>query len=212
MVVVQIDSENRLEPTKEEVEAGEGFIPRQVSLSVKKVLWSRSGTPALAPTSMTWTSGGWVFQGTMEQPLRRDSVPWLIPGHTYLVPITFTALSPNSSERATWIPLGSENAMPFDGGVVGRGEKIMIGSTTYNGSKPTGETAMRDFAWSKTAAEITAKHNNSQPDPAAEKYMNLSPIDRYAAVQETSGGGDNPDPREKQGSGSIPTKPTGEPS
>jgi hypothetical protein len=150
MVVVQIDGDKRLEPTKDEVEAGEGFIPRHVALSVKKVLWSRSGTPAKAPTSMTWASGGWVFHGKVEQPLRRDGVPWLIPGHSYLVPITFTALSPNSSDKAAWIPLGSENAMPFDGGVVGRGEKIMIGSTAYNGSNPTGETAMRDFAWSKT--------------------------------------------------------------
>jgi hypothetical protein len=133
-------------------------------------------------------------------------------GHSYLVPITFTALSPNSSDKAAWIPLGSENAMPFDGGVVGRGEKIMIGSTTYNGSDPTGKTAMRDFAWSKTGAEVAAKLNDTQPDPAAERYMNLSPIDRYAAVQAKSGGGDNPDPRENQGPGIIPTKPTGEPS
>jgi hypothetical protein len=40
--------------------------------------------------------------------------------------------------------------------------------------------------------------------------MNLSPIDRCAAVQAKSGGGDNADPREKQGPVSIPTKPTGE--
>jgi Aldo/keto reductase family len=38
--------------------------------------------------------------------------------------------------------------------------------------------------------------NNTQPDPAAEKYMKLRPIDRCAALQPRSGGGDNPDPGE----------------
>jgi hypothetical protein len=57
MVVVQIDGEKRLGPTKDEVEASEGFIPRHVALTVKEVLWSRSGTPAQAPTTPSRRSG-----------------------------------------------------------------------------------------------------------------------------------------------------------
>jgi len=41
--------------------------------------------------------------------------------------------------------------------------------------------------------------------------MNLRPIDRYAALRPKSGGGDNPDPGENHGPGTIPTQPTSEP-
>lgn len=105
LVVVHVDSEKRLRPTIDEIEAKEGFIPRQVTLTVKSNVWSRPGTRSRTPTTMKWTSGGWAFSGSKEQPLRLDGVPWLLTGHDYLVPITYTALTPNSVDKATWIPL-----------------------------------------------------------------------------------------------------------
>jgi hypothetical protein len=122
------------------------------------------------------------FHGSKEQRLQLDGVPWLIPGHDYLVPITYTTLTPNSPEHPSWIPMGSKNAMPFDSGKIGNGEQILIGGAPYRGRNPSGETPMRDAVWGTTGADAAAVLTTARPDPAAAKYMNLLPIDRVAAV------------------------------
>jgi hypothetical protein len=163
LVHIHVDNEQRLRPTKDEVEAGEGLIPRAVSVTVTETIWSRPGNVPMPPTTITWSSGGWVFHGNKEQRLQSDGVPWLDPGHDYLVPIAYTTSTPNSSEDPSWIPLGSQNAMPFDNGKIGNGEQLLIGGTPYNGRNPSGITPMRDAVWGMTG--LTLSPCSARPDP-----------------------------------------------
>lgn len=209
LVKIHVTDEKRLQPTKDEVDAGEGMIPRQVTATVDEVFWSRPGTTEPSPTAVTWTSGGWIFHGKHEKEIQVDDTAWLKPGRDYLVPISYTSLSPGGEYAASWIPLGSKNTMPFDDNVIGRGDIITIDGAIYNGSNPHGETPMRDSVWGKGSQDVVATLDNTKPDPAAKDYMDLSPIDRYAAVVRAADKGDRPD---SPGLG-IPTiTPTSQPS
>ena len=58
LVEITILDEQRVEPTPDEIEAGEGMIPRVVRASVVRTWWSRPGTKEVAPTVLVWNSGG----------------------------------------------------------------------------------------------------------------------------------------------------------
>lgn len=196
LVEIQIDTEKRLEPTKDEIEAEEGLIPRVVTATVVSTLWSRPGTKATAPSTVTWGAGGWVFEGDKQQELRLDGVPWLVVGHRYLVPIAYTALVADTSDPPRWIPLGAKNAMPYDNQIIGHGEEILTGGESYKGSDPSGETDVRDLVWGKNGDDAAEILRATSPDTAAAKYMNLSAINRYTAVLRDTYPPESPDPRE----------------
>lgn len=183
VVVVHVDREKRLPLTEEESKAEEGLEVRKVDLTVSSVVWSQPETKREAPTRLTWSSGGWIMHGDAEQVYSRDNVPWLVVGHDYVVPIAFTTLNSEAPpEEARWIPVGSENAIPADGGELGAGETIMINDEPYEGKSPDGSTPMRDSVWGRDFRSIADILGRAKVDPAARRYMDLMPVPRYEAV------------------------------
>ena len=196
LVSVSVISEQRIAPTAEEVAAGEGLIGRQVTLSTGPVLWSRSGAPAAVPATLTWDAGGWNFHGDSERPLHYDGVPSLIPGQRYLIPVTYTALTPGGTK--TWLPLSGTAMLPFDDGVIGHGEVIKSRNAEYKGNS-SGETPLRDSVWGQGPQALVATLRATPPDPAALKYMSQDAAARYQSVVRDAAGGSTgtPGPGEK---------------
>jgi hypothetical protein len=197
LVQIRVVSERRVPPTKEEQDAGEGIIGREVTVTREAVLWTRPGAKEEAPGSIVWAAGGWNFHGKDERPLHFDGVPSLLPGHRYLVPIVHMALSLDGSGTPTWLPLSGTAMLPFDDGVVGDGEQITDFRGTYDGHSG-GETPMRDSVWGKGARAVVEALTTTEPDPAAAPYMSKVPRARYeAAVRGTDTVLPAPGPGEK---------------
>lgn len=127
VLVVTVVDETRHEPSRIEIERGEGLIGRSVTLRVDEVLWSAPDSPQPAPaTTLTLPAAGWVFNnnngtGTVKFVLRNSSR--LDDGHTYVKAIEWMD-DPCSDEpdQGKWVGLGSGDSVPFDEGILGSGE------------------------------------------------------------------------------------------
>lgn len=185
LVQVTLTGERALEPSEEEKAAGEGFVPRVVSVHVDNVLWSRSGAPA-APATMDWDLDGWTFHGDTRTPLRLDGEPSMAVGDTYVVPITYLSLTDTVS-AAGWSPLSAESILPYADGTLGAGATVV----GYSGpaSDPSHATEVRDAAWGQPASDLVATLNATAPAAAAAPYMNQPPDVRYqnASLSDTAG-------------------------
>lgn len=197
LVRVHIDSEQRIAPTAEELQAGEGLIGRQVSLTIEETLWSRPKAPTTVPKTLVWDAGGWHFKGETEQPLQYSGVPLLEPGHTYLVVINYGPMSLDGTGPSQWMPLSGTAMLPFDDNTIGKGEKIPLDDgTTYAGMSHKGETAMRDSLWGATAQTAITTLKQTAPDPKAAQHMDKNPVQRYNAVLEATTPKQTPGPGE----------------
>jgi hypothetical protein len=141
-VVVATPVDERVEPpTAAEVDRGEGLVGRTVTLRVDDVLWSRGDPDRPAPQTMSWDAWGWTFEGEPDNRGRvvGEGTPRVELGHTYLLAIVWeeARCSPGDPRQpAGWQGLGAASTVPFDGGVVGRGE--------YEGRVRTLEEARAD--------------------------------------------------------------------
>lgn len=128
VVVVSATGEREIAPAAQEVERGEGTVGRTVTLSVDKVLWSRSDARRPAPDVWEYSAMGWQFlDGDTEKRTKMALVdqPRVELGHRYVMAITWeeAACSPgDAAEPAQWRGLGEGSELPFDGGVIGQGE------------------------------------------------------------------------------------------
>jgi hypothetical protein len=175
LVVVTLTGEQAEPATAEEIAAGEGFIPRDVSVHVDKVLWSRPDAPA-APATMDWSLDGWTFHGDARTPLRLDGEPGMAVGDTYVVPVTYLSQTATVG-AAGWSPLSPDSILPYADSTLGSGAAV-IG---YSGpaSDPSHETAVRDAVWGQSVSDLVATLNATAPDAAATPYMNQPPDVRY---------------------------------
>lgn len=107
--VVRVTRETAGEPDPEE-----DYIPRRVTATVTRVVWSRPGAPRL-PEEITLRVNGWytTLWGGREE-ATREGAPRLEPGHTYLVGLV------GLGEGVELI--GDDAALPYDAGTFGRGE------------------------------------------------------------------------------------------
>lgn len=127
VLVVVPEEEIQVEPSKEELDRGEGIIGRRVSLSVVKILWSRADA-LVAPTRFDWDAFGWAFtNGNLESRTRMGQTgsPRIELGHQYIVALVWeeARCSPGDApEPAQWRGLGAAGVVAFDGGVIGQGE------------------------------------------------------------------------------------------
>ncbi|MFE9171126.1 hypothetical protein ACFYNZ_16640 [Streptomyces kebangsaanensis] len=129
VVVVRPTSDREIPATEEENEAGEGYIGRSATLAVDKVLWSRSGAPAV-PRSLTLDVAGWAFKDDQRQEFAVHDTPRLETGHTYIVALA-------RLDDGTWSILGSGASLPYDGGVIGNGESE---GNTVEAAKPASKS------------------------------------------------------------------------
>ncbi|CAM5227208.1 hypothetical protein [Streptomyces griseomycini] len=107
--VVRVTREEAGEPDPE----GD-HIPRTVTATVTRTVWSRPGAPRL-PEEITLRAKGWytTLRGGREE-AAREGAPRLEPGHTYVVGLT---------RLGSGVQLiGDDAALPYDAGTLGRGE------------------------------------------------------------------------------------------
>ncbi|MEV8378027.1 hypothetical protein AB0P21_35135 [Kribbella sp. NPDC056861] len=128
VVVVSVTGEKALQPTRTELDRGEGLIGRKVALTVDKVLWSRKDAARPAPRAWEYNAAGWAFsEGKPEQrtPVALHDRPRMEKGHQYVIALAWDGprCSPGEAvEAGRWMGLGEGSELPFDGGVIGQGE------------------------------------------------------------------------------------------
>ncbi|MDX3433950.1 hypothetical protein PV664_34320 [Streptomyces sp. ME01-18a] len=127
VVVATPLSEAEIAPGTTEVDRGEGLIGRNVTMRVDKLLWSSPQPAAPAPQTYSRQSSGWVFQDTVDN--RREFAlhdrPRIEPGHSYIIALHWEPArcsEGDEPEPAQWVGLGAGSNLPFDDGVIGKGE------------------------------------------------------------------------------------------
>ncbi|UBU10361.1 hypothetical protein [Nonomuraea gerenzanensis] len=157
-------------PDEEDIAAGEGYIGRSVRLTVNKTFWSRTSadgwTPA-PPTSFPLNVVGWQFTGETRTELVVEGAPRVEAGHTYLIPIAHEA-------DGTWAPIAAQAILPYDRGVIGRGEA--------KGVVPGEETPAQLALQSKDETALAATLASARPDPLVAQYASLDPDARWEKV------------------------------
>ncbi|MEU3660314.1 hypothetical protein AB0E77_11185 [Streptomyces sp. NPDC032940] len=90
------------------------YVPRTVTATVTRVIWSRPGAARL-PEELTLRAHGWytTLWGGREE-AAREGAPRLEPGHTYVVGVVATA-------RGAEL-IGDDAAVPYDDETLGLGE------------------------------------------------------------------------------------------
>lgn len=170
----------REEPTSDERTAGEGLAVRFVTLDLAEALWAAPRARPW-PKSLDVPSGGWVFG--VDRPERRlrvaDSVDYWV-GHQYLLPLTY-----DESVGLPWQPIYASAVLPFDDNVVGRGEPLLdADGKPIDGSRS--KIPARSRLWGMAMDQVRELLASTRPNPIAEKYSELPPLQRYSKVQEAA--------------------------
>lgn len=173
-MVAKLASEAQVPLTEEEA-AGEGFQDRVLTFQLGKTLWSREVAPE-APAELKISVDGWTVKNEKRTPLRFEGEPQLLPGHTYVLPITYLSQG-RLVDTPTWIDLSVTAIIPADDGELGQGDRI-VGERSAVVSSLLGKPI---------SAATTLLEKTPLPDEAA-PYMGLPPTDRLTAIAKVRGG------------------------
>ncbi|MDA2812013.1 hypothetical protein O4J56_15325 [Nocardiopsis sp. RSe5-2] len=126
VVVVSVAAEREIPPSAEEEARGEGLVGRELTLDTERVLWSRDGAPP-APDTWEYAAAGYAFTGGTDQrrPMALAGRPRIEQGHTYILAMVWEEARCAPGEPAApaeWRGLGEGSEVPFDDGVIGKGE------------------------------------------------------------------------------------------
>jgi hypothetical protein len=173
LALVTITSERKLPPSADEVAANEGYIPRVITLRIDSVLWSRPQAPAKAPAAFDIDLDGWSFHGATLTPLRLEGEPMMTVGKQYVMPIVYLQPSKNV-QIAGWSPLSPDSIIPYEAGVLGRGDVLP-------GNQTTAGTPRAQFD-GKSAGDLSTVLGRTAPYPAVAGAMSLPPDERAQLV------------------------------
>lgn len=170
VVVVRATSETALDPDKDDQENGEGYIPREVTLQVEEVAWSRNDATKAAPKdSFTWDAFGWSWQDGKRIPMAPESAPRIEVGHTYIMAIVWQPAVDEDGDKmaAHWDGLGADSTLPYDGNVIGQGESEGAVQSTPPEPAPTDDPnySLEDAMSGKTVDDLVAELNKAKPEP-----------------------------------------------
>ncbi|MEO3806027.1 hypothetical protein [Nonomuraea sp. B1E8] len=170
-VVVTVKAERELAADQEELEAGQGYLPREVTLEVKDTLWSRDGAAKPAPVpEFAWSAAGWTFGEKGRRPLAVEGRPRLELGHTYIMAIVWVPAFTDGGEAVPgrWRGLGESSVLPYDGGVIGDGElegRIQSAAVTMDQRASEGPDgpSLEQAMTGKGAADLAAALDAARP-------------------------------------------------
>ncbi|HRW01421.1 MAG TPA: hypothetical protein P5314_06555 [Tetrasphaera sp.] len=175
IVNIHVEREFEIPPSADELEADEGIIGRNVSATVKEVMWRQPSRSDLAiPRSLDLGAGGWVFHGSERKELRFSGSPRLEPGHDYLIALAYTTLHPTGSGTPAWIPIGGQAIVPNDSATIGKGEDI---------ARPG---ALAKSLQGRPTSDLVDKIRETAPDPKAKGLLDEPASVRRTAVQAAS--------------------------
>lgn len=174
LVLATMTGERRLAAGAEEQQAGEGFIPRVVTLRIDDLLWSRQGARP-APETVDLDLDGWRFKGETLTPVRMEGEPMLNAGGRYVLPLTYLEVTKTVSVPG-WTALSADAILPCQNGVIGEGDVVAGRHADATGP----DAAIRDTVWNQPLGSLIWALRSTAPDPAA--TMSLPPDERYQAV------------------------------
>ncbi|MEW9550358.1 hypothetical protein [Nonomuraea sp. NPDC050783] len=128
VIAVTATAEKIAPPAQSEIERGEGFLGRTVTLRVDSVLWSRGEAPRPAPQIFDYPAVGAVFtEGATDSPtpMALRNRPRLQTGHHYILAIEWEpahCTDGDTPEPAQWRGLGEGSELPYDDNTIGQGE------------------------------------------------------------------------------------------
>ncbi|MFF3333960.1 hypothetical protein ACFYWX_31160 [Streptomyces sp. NPDC002888] len=175
------------------------YIPRTVTATVTRVIWSRPGAPRL-PKEITLRAHGWytTLWGGREE-AAREGAPRLEPGHTYVVGVGFTGTG-NGVEL-----IGDDAAVPYDAATFGQGE--LEGRTIGANAYRRAVVGMQKDAVAKFAVSET--YNPKTLRDVQRLLEGTSPLNLYRQTALTSLQADvnldrKPDDHADEGTGTLP--------
>ncbi|WBB59940.1 hypothetical protein O7599_31060 [Streptomyces sp. WMMC500] len=170
VVVVTATAERELPADPEEVEAGQGYIPREVTLEVDDVVWSRAGAAESAPApDFTWPAPGWTFrQDGSRSPMALEDRPRVEVGHRYLMALTWRPAFTEEGETipGQWRGLGENSTLPYDDGVIGRGESEgseQAAAAAEHADEGEGGPSLKKEMTGRSATDLRAALDAAQP-------------------------------------------------
>lgn len=123
VLVVTVVKEVRGSPSKDEIEKGEGLVPRTVQLRVDKVLWSAPDAPQPPPQEVSQQSAGWILRENRETKFALRDFARLEQGHTYVKALEWIDdPCDKDPSKGSWGALGAGDTIPFDTDALGAGE------------------------------------------------------------------------------------------
>jgi hypothetical protein len=180
VIVVEAVAEEALEPSAAELERGEGFIGRTVTLSVEEVLWSREGAPVAAPATWEYPGLGWHFKdgdttSTVEMAL--SEFPRVEVGHQYVMAIRWEkAVCDEDGEytRAQWRGLGEGSEIPYDDNTIGNGESegtVQSAAAFAADAEDEVDQGVEELLAGQSADAIVTALSSAVPDTAAQSEL-----------------------------------------
>jgi hypothetical protein len=171
VVSVTVMSEKEVAMSEEEQQNGEGFMPREVTLRVDKVVWSTetpSHQPPAVGSTILWRSAGWTVHDGERTAWVDPDRPLLKTGHSYLEAIWWMDEAPDgiSDVDPQWKGLGEGSSLPFDEGVIGKGENAgeIVSPTTFRKMEAEpGTNSLEQQLAGKGAADLAAALNAADP-------------------------------------------------
>lgn len=176
LVVVKTTGETADPLTEEERLRGEGFSARKVTYEIQTTTWARSGSNQSLPIKIEAANGGWIVRGDKRTEVQFSGQAKAEIGASYLALLTYSDITAAVDPKTRKVTAGEGRAwtvidlLPLSGGKV----------TSAGDEK---QFPVRADLASLTPEESGARLGITDPDPVAEKYMNLDPVVRYQNVQ-----------------------------
>lgn len=171
------------EPRRADADADEGTIGREITLDVEDVLWSAKNPAKAVPEQLDVTTVGWEFTDGDTDNRREIALgdqPRLETGHTYIVAMKWTPAwcEPGDDDYtpANWSGLGSDSLIPYDDGVIGKGElegSVHTVAQTRDAQPAADDpdASLEDELTGKSADELKARLVTAAPVLASERVV-----------------------------------------
>lgn len=168
--------ERRVEPAEAEIASSSVAIAtRVVTVKINSTLWSAPGLRT-GPDQISFPVGGWLIQeGKEDKPFVQDSAVTFVQGGEYLIPLTLEPTLSNSL-----VPLSGSAPVPFDDGVVGKGEEVFHGKEALLAEQ---RSSAWQRLWGLDSGEVTSVLRSVLPNPLRSQLGDATPLELALAVQ-----------------------------
>lgn len=168
VVIASAASETALPMDGDDRRHDEGHVDRKVTLNVDRVLWSRGDASRPAPDGQfEWNAWGWALQDGERIPMASAGAPRIEVGHTYIMAIAWEPAFDDGHDHvpAHWVGLGPDAILPYDDGVIGKGE--LAGREVSGASpRPTSDPnfSLEDELAGRTAEDLLTALQSAEPE------------------------------------------------
>ncbi|MFE2095252.1 hypothetical protein [Streptomyces sp. NPDC059460] len=194
IVVARVQSENEVtEPPAVDGDPNEGYKGRQVGITVLQTIWVNKNLPdynahvspgVTIPSNITMQAMGQVSQDGGFRTASLEGAPRLEVGHTYIIPL-------GRFEEEGWAPTSATSVLPFDSGVIGRGEWEGNGASTLSAADFEAGSVGAAVA-GRNVAVLTTLLAGTTRDPQVPAYGD--PDERLESVRAANDATAEPDP------------------